>query len=96
MNEGSYNFDPFFRKTLGLLNTGRVIVTDRLHGSIFAFLMNKPHVIIDQSYNKITNTREVAFGVSTSCSDNKKLRYEKASSLEEAVSIASDMLNTYF
>ena len=96
MNEGSYNFDPFFRKTLGLLNTGRVIVTDRLHGSIFAFLMNKPHVILDQSYNKITNTREVAFGVSPSCSDKKKLRYEKASSLEEAVSIASDMLNTYF
>ena len=95
-DEGSYNFDSMFRHALGLLNKGRVIVTDRLHSSIFALLMHKPHVIIDQSYGKITKTREVAFNVSPACSDKNKLRYDHAKSLEEAVEIATSMHQTYF
>ena len=95
-DEGSYNFDSMFRHALGLLNKGRVIVTDRLHSSIFALLMHKPHVIIDQSYGKITKTREVAFNVSPACSDKNKLRYDHAKSLEEAVKIATSMHQTYF
>jgi pyruvyl transferase EpsO len=40
---------------MDLLNRGRVVITDRLHVHILSILMNKPHVVIDNSYKKITN-----------------------------------------
>ncbi|WP_298093134.1 polysaccharide pyruvyl transferase family protein [uncultured Sphingomonas sp.] len=38
---------------LRLLSTGRVIVTDRLHGHILADLLGIPHVVLDNDYGKI-------------------------------------------
>ena len=37
------------------LDAAEVIVTDRLHGHIMSSLLGKPHVVIDNSYGKITN-----------------------------------------
>ena len=37
------------------LDAAEVIVTDRLHGHIMASLLGKPHVVIDNSYGKISN-----------------------------------------
>ena len=68
-----------------LLSSGKVIISDRLHGSIYSFLMHKPHVYIDQVSKKVSLTREVAFGVDEKCRDGQKLGYRAASDLEDAV-----------
>ena len=88
------NFDHMrnFRSVIALMSAGRVLITDRLHTSILAFLLHKPHVYLDQSYGKITRTREVAFRASVSCQDKVKMRYDSAETLEEAVTLASQML----
>ena len=36
-----------------LLDTGRVVIADRLHVHILAILMEKPHVLIDNRYRKL-------------------------------------------
>jgi len=38
-----------------LLSTGRVVVTDRLHGHILSTLLDIPHVALDNNYRKIGN-----------------------------------------
>lgn len=37
-----------------LLGQGRVVITDRLHGHIISLLMGVPHVILDNSYGKVS------------------------------------------
>ena len=66
------------------LATAKVVVTDRLHGSIFAFLNGKPHIYIDQMYKKIERTREVAFRHSDACRQKKVLMYDAADGLQDA------------
>lgn len=38
-----------------LLSKGSVVLTDRLHGHILSILIVKPHVIVDNSYGKISD-----------------------------------------
>ena len=71
----------------------RLVITDRLHASIFAFLLHKPHVYLDQSYGKIRLTREVAFNTSTFCQDRVRLRFDQAEDIRQAVRLAVEMLN---
>ena len=40
---------------ISALGQGEVVITDRLHGHIICTLMGKPHVVLDNSYQKITN-----------------------------------------
>jgi pyruvyl transferase EpsO len=40
-----------------LLASGRVVVTDRLHGHLLSLLLRLPHVILADRYGKISNTR---------------------------------------
>eukprot|EP00475_Leptophrys_vorax_P008028 TRINITY_DN15146_c0_g1_i1.p1 TRINITY_DN15146_c0_g1~~TRINITY_DN15146_c0_g1_i1.p1 ORF type:complete len:492 (-),score=127.47 TRINITY_DN15146_c0_g1_i1:1159-2634(-) len=65
-------FDPLVRITQGVrgYSRARVIVTNRLHASILAFLMNKPHIIIENTYGKIKGTRDLAFEGIESCSED--------------------------
>ena len=71
---------------------GKIIITDRLHASILAFLMHKPHIYVDQLYGKITKTRQIAFDVSDKCSNGDDLRFDEAESIEQAVVKAARML----
>ena len=80
------------KTSMAMFAVGHVLITDRLHASIFAFLLHKPHVFVDQSYCKITNTREVAFDSSKYCQNMQDMNYNKARSLEEAVKMAEDFL----
>lgn len=74
------------------MSQGRVIISDRLHASIMSVLMGKPHVIINEKYKKIYNTRESAFyGISECSPDN--LRGYYANNVEEAIDIAISILN---
>lgn len=43
------------QRGLKLLARGRRVLTDRLHGHILCTLMDIPHVVLDNSYRKLTN-----------------------------------------
>ena len=62
-----FNYTARIRHAVHLLSTGRVVVTDRLHCSLLALLMRKPHTFFDQISGKLTRTREVALGSSEKC-----------------------------
>lgn len=68
------------RRGCGILASGRVVITDRLHAHILCTLMSIPHVILDNSYRKIGNFRDAWQTGSGIC--------KTASNLDEAVSIA--------
>ena len=95
-DEMKFNHMKNFRSSIALMSVGRVLITDRLHTSILASLLHKPHVYLDQSYGKITRTRSVAFNASVHCQDKDKMRYDSAQTLEEAVMLANQMLKKWF
>jgi pyruvyl transferase EpsO len=37
----------------GLLSSGRVVITDRLHAHILSLLLGIPHAVLDNSYGKL-------------------------------------------
>ena len=93
VDEGKFNYQHMFKSSISLFAGGKVLITDRLHASILAFLLHKPHVYVDQSYGKIRRTREVAFGASDKCSDREEMKFDEAENFEVAVLIAAKMLN---
>ena len=93
INEGGkFNYMAVFRRSIAMFSNSRVVITDRLHASIFAFLLHKPHIYLDQSYGKIRLTREVAFNTSTFCQDRDRLRYDQAEDIRQAVRLAAEMV----
>ena len=51
-------YEPVARERLAyatsILDQGRVVITDRLHGHILCLLRRQPHVLLDNSYGKLT------------------------------------------
>jgi len=92
LDEGKFNYQHMFKSSIALFAGGKVLITDRLHASILAFLLHKPHVYVDQNYGKIRRTRQVAFDVSEKCSDREEMKFDEANDFEEAVLKASKML----
>jgi pyruvyl transferase EpsO len=43
------------RRGCAILSAGRAVVTDRLHGHILCVLMDIPHVVLDNSYGKLSH-----------------------------------------
>lgn len=43
------------RRGIAMLSSGRVVVTDRLHGHIMSTLLGIPHIALDNSYGKLRN-----------------------------------------
>ena len=89
---GKFDYMAMFRGSISMISSSRVVITDRLHASIFAFLLHKPHVYLDQSYGKIRLTREVAFNTSTFCQDRHRLRFNQAEEIRQAVHLAGEMV----
>ncbi|WP_052812890.1 polysaccharide pyruvyl transferase family protein [Desulfonatronum thioautotrophicum] len=73
-----------FRRGCDVLSQGKVVITDRLHGHIMSTLLNIPHVVLDNSYGKISNFRDAW------CSGEGLCR--SAETLEEAFEIAQQYL----
>jgi pyruvyl transferase EpsO len=48
--------EGFVRRGLAIMATGRVLVTDKLHGHLLALLAGIPHVVLDNSYGKVSGT----------------------------------------
>ena len=47
-----FSHNENFKSSIAFMSLGRVLITDRLHTSIFAFLLHKPHVFLEQTYGK--------------------------------------------
>ncbi len=69
-----------FKRGCGILSSGQVVITDRLHGHIMCCLLGIPHVVLDNSYRKIGNFRD-AWGTGEGLcvsADTLSQAYEKA------------------
>jgi pyruvyl transferase EpsO len=73
------------KRGIALLSSGRVVVTDRLHGHILSTLLGIPHVALDNSYGKLQNF------IQAWTSDIGFLR--TADTLEEAQALAEELLS---
>jgi exopolysaccharide biosynthesis predicted pyruvyltransferase EpsI len=85
-----------YRTQLGnaMMSRGRVIISDRLHASIMATLIDRPVVYIDNSYRKSSRVRSTLAGHIPECTDTV-LNAHYASDIEAAVEIASKMLKRH-
>jgi exopolysaccharide biosynthesis predicted pyruvyltransferase EpsI len=92
---GAVDRKTFDHESIKLLSLGRVVVCDRLHASILAYLSGLPFVYLDQVSNKLTKTLGVAFSSWEGCSDEEKNMLVKATSLKDSLEKAVDMMNTY-
>eukprot|EP00041_Stephanoeca_diplocostata_P005456 m.62321 g.62321 ORF g.62321 m.62321 type:complete len:724 (-) comp15794_c0_seq2:642-2813(-) len=92
----AFDFNERIASSVAMYGAASVIVTDRLHGSILAFLMNKPHVYLDQVNHKLTRTREVAFRSSVACRRRDILRYTDGTNIDDAVGKAVTLLRANF
>jgi len=94
-DEGKFDYSAVLRSSIAMFAGGKVLITDRLHSSILAFLLHKPHVYIDQMYGKIGRTRAVALNVSQHCQDRKQMRFAEATTFLEALELAKQMIDDY-
>jgi exopolysaccharide biosynthesis predicted pyruvyltransferase EpsI len=64
----AWTFTPLARdwvqSGMASLAEGRVVVTDKLHGHLFALLLGIPHVVLDNSYGKVRATVDTWTGKS--------------------------------
>ena len=88
--------DPFFTDTsIELLSLGKIVVCDRLHAAILAYLAGLPFVYIDQVSGKVTKTLTAAFEEVEGCMDGEKARWARAMSLKDALVKASSMIDEH-
>jgi len=74
------------RRGCRLLSRGRVVVTDRLHAHILCTLLGIPHVVLDNSYGKISSFMDEWTGTSP--------LVRRAGGLEEAAALCGELLRT--
>ena len=77
------------------VSLGELIVTDRLHGAIFAFLTGKPVIYVDNTYDKLSNSISTAFRETSSCSEGSMGLYETSQNVEEIVQYVVKYLKKY-
>ena len=71
-----------------LLGSGKLVITDRLHGHILSTMMDIPNIVLDNRYGKIANFRE-----RWKTGEKEELCIQ-ASSYDQALSIANDKLKS--
>lgn len=79
--------DLRLRRGCALLSSGKVVVTDRLHGHILCVLLGIPHVLLDNSYGKLQRFYDCW---TSDCADARF-----ATSIEEAIDIARGLVRTH-
>ena len=96
--------DPYFSKTsIELLSMGHVVICDRLHAAVLAFLSGIPFVYLDQVTGKLSNSLGVAFDTWEGCGTREfqnttieVLRYSRAANLTEAIEIGAHLRRLSF
>lgn len=93
--KGQISADPSLKTQGGaeVLSRAKIVVTDRLHGSILSLLMGKYHVYVENTYRKLEETRTMALSHETCTAEN--LHGFKAKDMEEAVAMALNLLKTH-
>lgn len=89
--------DIFFTETaIQLLSLGRVVICDRLHAAILAYLTGLYFVYLDQETGKITKTLTVAMesGGGIACPDDDET-WSRAYNLTDAVRQAVDLMDRH-
>jgi exopolysaccharide biosynthesis predicted pyruvyltransferase EpsI len=76
-----------------IMSQAKLIISDRLHATITSLLMGKPHVMINDKFSKVSNTRESAFYGKPECSPEYTRGYY-AENIAEAVQLAKAILDT--
>lgn len=91
--KANYSSMPMLRLNLvnKIISKGKVIISDRLHASIFSLLIGRPHIIINDKYKKIENTRKFAFHDKPECAA-EYLNEFYVDTPEEAVQLAVKIL----
>lgn len=85
----------FTQTSIQLLSLGKIVIADRLHASILAYLSGIPFVYLDQSTNKLTKTLSVAFDSWDGCHDSETSLWSKATDLDEALTKAVEYIDRY-
>lgn len=86
----------FTHTSIQLLSLGKVVIADRLHASILAYLTGLPFVYLDQSTNKLTKTLSAAFDSwPDGCHNNETSLWSKATNLDEALEKAVHYIEHY-
>lgn len=93
-NDRLFRFDStdiFFTDTaIKLLSLGRVVICDRLHAAILAYLAGIPFIYMDQLTGKITKTLTVAMESGPSC--RHEAQWSRAHNMTDAVAQAVELL----
>ena len=79
----TYAWNRFWRG-VGLLSQGKVVISDRLHAHIISTLLDLPHVVLDNSYGKLSGF------ISAWTSDFAGLR--RAATMDEAIAQARGLI----
>jgi exopolysaccharide biosynthesis predicted pyruvyltransferase EpsI len=80
--------DYYFTETaIQLLDAGRVVICDRLHAAILAYLAGLPFVFVDQVSGKISKTFRVAMESHADCT--RPALWERADNLTQAIAKAA-------
>ena len=72
LEKSSPNMSPLVRYSMvqRLITDANVLITDVLHAYIVALFMDRPHIMIDNSYGKISGVRHLALpGHGGACDD---------------------------
>jgi exopolysaccharide biosynthesis predicted pyruvyltransferase EpsI len=85
----------FDSTSIKLLSLGKIVICDRLHVAILAYLSGLPFIYLDQVSNKLTKTLRVAFSSWDGCQDEFGAMFAKAVSLQDALIKAVEFLDKY-
>jgi exopolysaccharide biosynthesis predicted pyruvyltransferase EpsI len=85
----------FDQTSVKLLSMGKIVICDRLHAAILAYLSGIPFVYLDQVSSKLTNTLRVALSSGEGCKDEQASMMTRAVSLQDALKKAVEFLNKY-
>lgn len=84
------NRDRLLKEKFEEFRHAKLIITDRLHGMIFAYITKTPAIVFDNSYGKVKHSFE------NWLSDSKYIKFIEGDdlNLENVIKIANELVNT--
>ena len=81
-----------WHRATALVGSARVVITDRLHASMAALLTDRHHIILDNSYEKVSGVRGLAVQVGGGACSREALRDHRAADVRGALEVARSIL----
>lgn len=86
------DFERTFSSNQALISHGKVVISDRLHGTIVSLLHRIPHIALENTYGKVRATRDAAFAAHEACRDDDAMNYRYTDDMLEAMRLAIHFL----